>query len=1213
MVEIKKPKLPKAPKLYDIKKSKAKYDPAKQSAGIKKRIEGAGQNVKEALDNRNAVEKALNLKEDQNAIFDFFEILNRPQQALFGGIQAAIKGEDILTAAEAGIKGKTETRFKDILIDSGVVAESKNGWGWDDTLGLVGDVFIDPADWALLPLAGAMKTAQALYKAADTIDTIGDSVKAAETAFDALKAASLMDEAGKVGFLADAANGLLKPADYLRAVASGMKKSTSVTEVAFRGVGSAIKNTAKGVDWGINTLLTRVDDFAEASPAFKSLLSDATKKLELAQGYQDIKKMAQTLFDTAAAIPRAVLDRVSKFNNARKQLVSKMLKRKDIITDTITDMAKKAGVSVDEMSKRFYRSIEQAKYKPLTSLEDYLSESSAYQRALDVGTKNRLVDTIVNYTRVDGLEQFTKAEIEAIFSEQTLANGVVVYFGDGKKIKAIKKQLRETLKQMSPKDSAFFKELLTKENLQAPKILNDAELAEIKSWENLEFIDAREKVYTQLRAMLGDLDETFGTTFKAFPEGYIRRTLSDDATEFTQLNRTDKFLPEDDDFLFSGNTKKFAERKFRTSTQEANLVIKGGVQNLLDRKMLSDKAVTFFKSKENFKFFEEDLMKSINDFIEEGPQLAAYSKVFNEVIVAQLFDDPNLMSPYLRDTKVPFNKTVISKEQLVDKAKQISEYIKDDDFLKQFIVRLEGKNPGGYGKLSEYINTLPRDLLTTNPKAQLAVEYLNSTNPTFSGLRKRLKDLNVDLQDTRLTELLDGLDPTFGNQKYLIDKGLLDILGITINRKENLAIFKLYDKFNDIFKTLKLLTPGFHMRNLVGNFTNLMLSGANMRQFASEAPMAIKVMTQGEKIFTKTITTPMVPLTGEEQMILRYYKAVTDNGFTKIGSALRDLPEDIIKALELKTPSKNLLRKATNFNASLNEVVDSYYRINGYIYASKHPEILGRLGLANPESFVRRVFFDPNDLTKFEKETMRRLIPFYTFTKKNLAYQLKNLPQNTVIYKRLKKTIGTMWDNLDIGEENVEQYKLDNFWIPVTRLDSNGKYTAVKLNLPVGDVGEFIQDPARKLLSAASPLFRAPWEMITNKSIYTDLPISEFEGQKGYNIPGVDRYTEYMLMQSGLDVPYKSITSLIQGTTGLAKGEDDIGTFVKDTLGRTIVSTGDINRTAVSRNYAELKQLQNLLRFYKQEGIEIPTINELENKNINDYYKNINNILKQYK
>ena len=69
------------------------------------RLNAGGVNADEAKDSRNWFEKWAGLPEDQNFIFDVFELLNRPQQALFGAWNAAQNGEDIGEAAWEHFKG----------------------------------------------------------------------------------------------------------------------------------------------------------------------------------------------------------------------------------------------------------------------------------------------------------------------------------------------------------------------------------------------------------------------------------------------------------------------------------------------------------------------------------------------------------------------------------------------------------------------------------------------------------------------------------------------------------------------------------------------------------------------------------------------------------------------------------------------------------------------------------------------------------------------------------------------------------------------------------------------------------------------------------------------------------------------------------------------------------------------------------------------------
>ena len=143
------------------------------------RLEAAGVNPDEATDKRNIIEKALNLPEDQNVLFDILDIINRPQQALFGAIDSAINNEDVLAGAWEGLSGQTNTSGADILSDAGMETGGDfnlfqpDTWGdlkASDVLGFGMDLFLDPADWVAAPvLKGIGKGAKKLVGVGDDL------------------------------------------------------------------------------------------------------------------------------------------------------------------------------------------------------------------------------------------------------------------------------------------------------------------------------------------------------------------------------------------------------------------------------------------------------------------------------------------------------------------------------------------------------------------------------------------------------------------------------------------------------------------------------------------------------------------------------------------------------------------------------------------------------------------------------------------------------------------------------------------------------------------------------------------------------------------------------------------------------------------------------------------------------------------------------------
>jgi hypothetical protein len=114
----------------------------RQIANAKLRIERSGFTVDE--DKRNPVEKALNLPEGQNWFFDTLDILNRPQQAIFGAMDAIQKSANGTPTGRGeafmkGLKGEQKVRGSDLLANAGVDNKYLKGG-----LGLTLDIAVDP-------------------------------------------------------------------------------------------------------------------------------------------------------------------------------------------------------------------------------------------------------------------------------------------------------------------------------------------------------------------------------------------------------------------------------------------------------------------------------------------------------------------------------------------------------------------------------------------------------------------------------------------------------------------------------------------------------------------------------------------------------------------------------------------------------------------------------------------------------------------------------------------------------------------------------------------------------------------------------------------------------------------------------------------------------------------------------------------------------------
>jgi competence ComEA-like helix-hairpin-helix protein len=145
---------------------------------------------------------------------------------------------------------------------------------------------------------------------------------------------------------------------------------------------------------------------------------------------------------------------------------------------------------------------------------------------------------------------------------------------------------------------------------------------------------------------------------------------------------------------------------------------------------------------------------------------------------------------------------------------------------------------------------------------------------------------------------------------------------------------------------------------------------------------------------------------------------------------------------------------------------------------------------------VRKYHFDYNDLSAFEENVLRRVIPFYVWVSRNLPLQVEGLirkPKVALSFYRLKRNIE--------AQSEAEAYTPGwyarefsirlprNLNIPFFSNDGNAKY--LFLDMPFMDLGLF-QDPVGGSLSAVNPWIKAPVEMfVRDGKFFTGAPFSD--------------------------------------------------------------------------------------------------------------------------
>lgn len=1111
------------------KKEARKYDPRRQVEGLKKRLDASGIDSEKVTDNRNFIEKALNLTPDQNALFDFFEILDRPQRALFGAIHALQKGEDVGEAALAGLTRKdgTAVTFKDILHEAGV-EDSEDSFGLDDIVGFAGEIFLDPMNLAVIPVTGGGKLAEGAAK----------SLKEANAA---LEIAQASGDAAKIAKATKAVADAQKAVD----IAANTTRFISGSDAVMGGLKRGLKGTAKLTDKGITALLKKIDTISANSAEAAKALGKTKEALELANSYSNFKQSMVKIFDAAKALPAGIWERARRVTGAENLAEAQLGVLNSKMNQEIKEAATKLGVTPEELGKDIQSAIEMKFYKPKGTLFEAVKNpkqplNEAMFTQITPLMQNAGIKASDVYTKVtleNGVEAFVvkNKEMHDAFikylegNENVLRNVVKPEIIEGDK--ASKALLEEYEKKLELSQALF-------SEIDMPRFYSKAEIDRINhlydsddTFRNIvdRSMELQNSMLEKLDAAFDLLTEGYGTKFTtATPEGFVRHAATQ---EYRDIPRQVK--PYYEEFAGSrlrGNVDTFTGRTYAMSAEEANMIARAHINTALEYGDLSAGAKEFWRNQNNIKMFEETIQKSTADFIATAPRFSKDVKMLDEVLAKGFISDPNIIRPLEAGEKIPRGYTRVTKTDLSRKLKGMSKYVENPEIMLEAL--------------------------------------------------KRLPD----------------------SPELLIDNNVFEMIGRLGEPKEVSTVIRVLDAINNLFKKNKLLSPGFQMRNFTGNFSNMYLAGVPINDILPNFAKADKILRKGEELLMKETLGEVI--SGADKKILDLYKEFIQNGFHKASGKVWEIPEEILK----KSPEKgNILREFQKANNAANEAIDKRFRLALLMYSKENPDIYRKVGIESPAAFVRHVLFDPDDLSAVERNTLKKIIPFYTFAKKNLAFQLKNFTDNPVRYRRLQKTISSLWDFEGIDVKDIESYKRDNFWIPIPGMSKDGKYVALKTNLPLGDLAEFADSPLRRVVSSLSPAIRAPFELTANKQMFTDMPIQEFKGQKGYIIPELTRRQEYLLSQTGLDVPVATGADVIRGIGNLAKGNiESPFDFIDRTVGRSLFSTGDVEKAATSRAYDEIRRIEGLMKYYRQEGIDIKTLRDIQNEN-----KQLNSALKR--
>ncbi len=365
-------------------------------------------------------------------------------------------------------------------------------------------------------------------------------------------------------------------------------------------------------------------------------------------------------------------------------------------------------------------------------------------------------------------------------------------------------------------------------------------------------------------------------------------------------------------------------------------------------------------------------------------------------------------------------------------------------------------------KLTGTIEELQRagiDIFEKNPAIQLARKgeaYVKAiTSTEFANQMKKFatKD-GVSVTNTLFKDL--KFEPGVAR--------VIDNYYQRIKPEELNVIVKGFDSIQNWWKSQALISPQYHIRNVIGNLWNNYLAGVNPLKY-QEATMLQKGIIKNPDLMTE----------------MKKLGVINEGWYA---ADMTSAIEDTVKSTSTILKKLNPLNR-DNYLANLNKTIGSALENNSRI---AHYLSMVEKGMTKEEAAasVRKFLFDYTELSKTEQNIFKRVVPFYTWTRKNIPLQLSELVSNpgkfTVPYK-VKNEIesGVTVPN----EKYMSPYIKENVPVRIrTNKDGNTEYFLLGNWLPYAQALDFLSQPTENIMSSISPLFKIPYEFYSNKSLF---------------------------------------------------------------------------------------------------------------------------------
>jgi hypothetical protein len=513
--------------------------------------------------------------------------------------------------------------------------------------------------------------------------------------------------------------------------------------------------------------------------------------------------------------------------------------------------------------------------------------------------------------------------------------------------------------------------------------------------------------------------------------------------------------------------------------------------------------------------------KGFFDHIHDGEEFRGIvkgeSKANNYVYHHYETKDAKLRNSFKNSRKASMKEGTLGKTLRDAEAKGLKPVTSVDELM----VRRAGKSYARVSQadithaiINEYkITTKDKDIIAAFKSEGVPIAKVQGGERSFRHGEGALNQLR-NATDASGKKILSSADEVFLPQHIFDSIKHIDELHKNAGKADEL--FKMLDKVQQPWKFwATAANPGHHIRNAVGDtYLNFLDGVVDPRHYSNATRL---IWGKNPENFTMKIGGRI--FNGKE--ILKLYEdAGAKSGFfrAEYGKSLekglkkfKGSKEWIVNKAEMREDTGRL---AHFIHAMKDEAAKSGKTLQP---STKHLEDIADKAAAR----VRKWNIDYGDLTPFETDYMKRIIPFYTWMRKNIPLQLEAIamrPGRVGVVPKFNNAIEAA-----LGTENNFENAVIPKWMKEMGAVSlvgegegkNALYWAP--NLPIQDVTRFLEGGKegilREIMSTTSPALRIPYEQAFGESLFSGAPI---KGQGQYAAQQIPMANEiYGLLKKG--------------------------------------------------------------------------------------------------